>query len=516
MNLHDHACQHQREAHFTVNGFVELDSRQTLSQELDDIRTLLKKAMVLEHTVIPPYLTLLYTLNDDSDHWILNVIRSVVVEEMLHFVLVGNLLNAVGGSPEVNSPDFLPDYPAPLPFGIDDLEIQLHAFSPHAIHQAMQIEHPKYVRPEVVANHVCSDMTIGEFYVYIESRLRAAVKAFGEKAVFCGDANRQIAPEHFTYGAGSNVIPVYDLNSATEAVRVIYHQGEGSPNQLWLSDDGEIAHYYRFNEIYRGRRYVSCDTIASGPSGVQLTTGWEHAVKTHSGLKVSDYPAGDEQAAIVRFNRRYCELLEQLQQGLCGKPQKLMPALASMHALRDDFLHIVRMPYPGDNDYSCAPTFEYTPPKVTTSPSAVLDVSFSSNQSTLSTLMLAYASGDVQKAVACMSEHIVWDISGPIDVPYAGVFYGHDGFNRYWSLMEQTVEFSSIGTENVFFNGNEAMAYGGEQGITKTTRMPYSYDWAIRYEFNEDHKVVLMRQYFNPMRIQAALAASPTGGASGG
>ena len=508
MNLHDNACQLHRENHFKVNGFVELDGRQTLSQELDDIRTLLKKAMVLEHAVIPPYLTMLYTLNDDRDRWISDVIRSVVVEEMLHFVLVGNLLNAVGGTPEVNAPDFLPDYPAPLPFGIDDLEIQLHAFSPHAIHQAMQIEHPKYIRPEVVANHVCSDMTIGEFYVYIESRLRAAVKAFGEAAVFCGDANRQIAPEHFTYGAGSNVIPVYDLNSAIEAVRVIYHQGEGSPNQLWLSDDGEIAHYYRFNEIYCGRRYVSDDTIASGPTGVQLTTGWDHAVKTHSGLKVSDYPAGDAQAAIVRFNRRYCELLEQLQQGLCGKPQKLMPTLASMHALRDDFLHIVRMPYPGDSGYFCAPTFEYTPPKVTVSPSVVPDVSFNSNQKTLSTLMQAYASGDVQKAVACMSEHIIWDISGPIDVPYAGVFYGHDGFSRYWSLMEQTVEFSSIGTENVFFNGNEAMAYGGEQGITKTTRVPYSYDWAIRYEFNDDHKVVLMRQYFNPMRIQAALAAS--------
>jgi len=515
MNLHDHACQLQREAHFKVNGFVELDSRLTLSQELEDIRTLLKKAMVLEHAVIPPYLTMLYTLNDESDRWILDVIRSVVVEEMQHLVLVGNLLNAVGGTPQVNSPDFLLDYPAPLPFGIDDLEIQLHAFSPHAVHQAMQIEYPKPVRPGIVANHVCSDMSIGEFYVYIESRLRAAVKTFGEKAVFCGDANRQIAPEHFTCGAGNNMIPVYDLNSAIKAVRAIFNQGEGSPNERLQGGDGEIAHYYRFNEIYCGRRYVSDDTLASGPSGVKLSTGWDHAVKTHSGFKVCDYPAGDAQAAIVRFNRRYCELLEQLQQGLCGKPQKLMPALSSMQLLRDDFRHIVRMPYPGDSGYSCAPTFEYTPLKVTASPIIVQDVSFNSNQNTLNTLMQAYACGNVRKAVACMSEHIVWDISGPIDVPYAGVFYGHDGFSRYWALMEQTVEFSSIGTQNVFFSGNEAMAYGGEQGITKTTRVPYSYDWAIRYEFDEDHKVVLMRQYFNPMRIQAALAAPRTGGESG-
>ncbi|WJV64584.1 ferritin-like domain-containing protein [Pectobacteriaceae bacterium C52] len=506
MNLHEQTAQKQSEVMFREYGYVKLTSHKDLAQELADIRTLLQKAMVLEHATIPPYLTMLYSLDEHIDNRVPDVIRSVVIEEMLHFVLVANILNAIGGTPTVNSPDFLPDYPAPLPYGIDDIEIQLHAFSQHAIAQAMQIEHPKHIRPEVIASHVCSDMTIGEFYIYIASRLRAAVATFGESAVFCGDPQRQICPEQFQYNQGSRVITVLNLENAVKAIRLISHQGEGTAHSIWRSEDNELAHYFRFNEIHCERRYTLDDTIASGPTGEPLEIPWHSAVKTHSGAKVSDYPEGEARKAIIRFNRHYCELLENLQTGLTGKPQKLMPAVIAMCSLRDDFRAITANPYPGDSEYHCAPTFEYTPNK-TSKPVKSQSLVFANNQVTLEKLQHAYSTGNLQMAMACMAENIIWDISGPLDVPYAGVFYGHEGFSRFWSLMEQTVEFSSVGIDKMFFSDNQAMTYGGEQGITKSTRVPYSYDWAIRYEFNDDHKVTLMRQYFNPMRIQAALAA---------
>ena len=69
--------------------------------------------------------------------------------------------------------------------------------------------------------------------------------------------------------------------------------------------------------------------------------------------------------------------------------------------------------------------------------------------------------------------------------------------------------FDSVGTERNFVDGDQAMCYGGEQGTTRSGRVPYRYDWAIRYQFNEQHQITLMREYFNPLNILSALKAAP-------
>lgn len=119
----------------------------------------------------------------------------------------------------------------------------------------MVIEHPKDVRPRAIANEVPSDMTIGEFYLYVESRLRAAVETHGERAIFCGDPQRQIPPDVFYYGGGGNVLKVSDLKSAVAAMKLITDQGEGTENDIWVVDEDELAHYFRFSQIYNERLY---------------------------------------------------------------------------------------------------------------------------------------------------------------------------------------------------------------------------------------------------------------------
>jgi hypothetical protein len=132
-----------------------------------------------------------------------------------------------------------------------------------------------------------------------------------------------------------------------------------------------------------------------------------------------------------------------------------------------------------------------------------------SNEATLDQLQQAYSTGNLQLALSCMSDEVIWDISGPSECPYLGVFYGHEGFTRFWTLLGATVNFGSAGVEKSFFSGDQAMSYGGEQGTTKCGRVPYRYDWAIRYQFNEQHQITLMRQYFNPLNILSALKAAP-------
>jgi len=557
-------------ASFKSTGFVKVRCYPVLEDELQYLRTLLQNAMGLEHATIPPYLTMLYTLNDQIDWYVMESIRSIVVEEMLHFVLAANVLNAIGGTPKVNSPSFLPRYPSYLPYNIDGIKISLLGFSKAAVAQGMQIEHPKYIRPEVVARQLLSDMTIGEFYTYIEGRLRSAVEQFGEDAIFCGDPALQVPPHAFYYDGGGGVVLVNDLPSAISALRLIKAQGEGTNQEEWTGKKSErqggfreVAHYFRFNELKEGRLYQEGDTVKSGPTGEPLVVNWDNSLKVPDNVKLWDYPPGEEKDAVYAFNQRYCQLLEQLQQALTGEPEKLLPAVVAMCSLRNDFRAITENPFPGQPGFHCVPTFEYVPPqsislesvtsesvsayrmpspsvekpsvggcpfgkaKAMTSSqtsnvgnlssknkahpvaSSSASVASGSVQETLDRLQQAYATGNLNLALSCMTPDVIWDITGPSSVPYTGIFYGHTGFSRFWTLLNETVSFGSAGGDFTFIQDLQAMTYGGEQGTTKAGGVPYHYEWAIRYQFNENYQITLMRQYFDPSRIAAALQDLP-------
>ena len=56
----------------------------------------LQTALELELATIPPYLVALLSIQLPGNRASAEIIRSVMMEEMLHLVLVANVLNAVG------------------------------------------------------------------------------------------------------------------------------------------------------------------------------------------------------------------------------------------------------------------------------------------------------------------------------------------------------------------------------------------------------------------------------------
>ena len=79
------------------------------------LRRHLQWAVELEHSTLPPYLTALYSLHDGKNAEARHVLLSIAIEEMLHMTLAANILNAVGGTPHLDQPSFMPTYPAFLP-----------------------------------------------------------------------------------------------------------------------------------------------------------------------------------------------------------------------------------------------------------------------------------------------------------------------------------------------------------------------------------------------------------------
>jgi Ferritin-like len=340
---------------------------------IEELRTHLQWAIELEHATLPPYLCALYSLDPVRNPDAVAVISGVFVEEMLHLALAANILNAVGGRPRLDSPALLTPHPRPMPHGDRSLELSLVPFGPEALEMFLRIERPA---PPTAAAEPDGYETIKQFYAAVEEGLRRVCAHRGERAVFCGDPARQVRAAHFRHSAGKLVV-VDSLATALAALEEIVEQGEGSgPDDVWDGDadlfhpgQGEVAHYYRFQELQLGRRYRAGDTPRSGPTGEAISVDPAGVRPMRPNPRPADHPLDHPiRAAQEEFNRTYCSLLAELEQAFDGHPEMLGAATGTMFALKAQAGALMQMPDgPGR---TAGPSFDYVPPELRTRPVA--------------------------------------------------------------------------------------------------------------------------------------------------
>ena len=329
-------------------------------ETIDSLHQHLQWAIELEHATIPPYLCALYSLDPERNPDAVELVSSVFVEEMIHLSLAANLLNAVGGEPRLDTPAMLPGYPQQLPHG--SVELSLLPFGPEALEMFLRLEQPEAPSSPPESDHY---ETIGQFYDAIEEGFRYLCSALGEEKVFSGDPARQVTagPFHHTGGKLSRVT---DLESALAAMDEIVEQGEGtSRGEVWDGDRDifhperdEVSHYYRFQELKLGRRYLRGDTPQSGPTGEAVAIDSDGVLPMRPNPLLADHPLDSPiRNAQEKFNRTYCQLLQQLEQAFNGSPQLLGAATGTMYTLKAQAQNLMTMP-DGD-DTTAGPTFEY-------------------------------------------------------------------------------------------------------------------------------------------------------------
>jgi CDGSH-type Zn-finger protein len=334
---------------------------------VESLRRHLQWAIELEHGTLPPYLCALYSIKEGHNEDAAEVVHSVFMEEMLHLTLAANILNAVGGSPQLDAPSILPTYPTYLPHSNRAFQVPLTKFSKDALEIFMKIERP--------AEHdgLPEDddfETIGQFYEAIEEALGRLSEELGEESLFCGDPARQVTDELY-YGGSGRIIAVRDLASALAALEEIVEQGEGLQHQeVWDGDRGmfhperdEVAHYFRFEEIYLGRRYAPGDTPQSGPTGEPLAVDWDAVHDMRPNPRSADYPEGSEiRAQLDEFNHSYSGVLHLLDETFNGSPSLLAVATGAMYGLKAQAVDLMQLPS-GDGETTVGPSFEYVPPE---------------------------------------------------------------------------------------------------------------------------------------------------------
>lgn len=349
---------------------------QGLDERREQLLAHLGLALQLEHATLPPYLFALYSIKDPDrqNYEAARILRSVALEEMLHMVLVANLINAIhpADKPDqlleeltLDRDGFIPKYPGPLPGSIGSFDVGLRPFSREAVTTFLKIEKPAEIDVEPLdpSRHHLKYASIGQFYAAIKQEVDDFCIEYGEHELFKGTPERQVAAEYY-YNGGGEVIKVHDHASARRAIKVIVDEGEGFSVSIFSGDHEEfgevkdLAHYYKFKQVYTGRKYMPADQPTADPSGAPfpVSFGGDAVWPATIDLDLSGHPK--IHARIQAFNATYWKLLRTLQRAFNGHPKELVAAVHLMHALKQEISVIMRIPV-GDTGFTAGPDFAY-------------------------------------------------------------------------------------------------------------------------------------------------------------
>ncbi|MCW3466356.1 ferritin-like domain-containing protein [Chitinophaga nivalis] len=298
------------------------------------LKQVLQIAIMLEHATIPPYLAALYSIKPGYNVEVASLIRSIVMEEMLHMALVANLLIAIGGNPDLKNPAFIPDYPAALPGGLRaGLTLQIRRCSIEHIRDVfMEIEEPEEIiktkyrarNPNWEETH--NLYTIGWFYDEIKKALTALHNA--GKLTF-GHANKQVKD----WSGPGQLLVINNLQDALKAIEQIKDQGEGTSVTDPGSGDGELAHYYKFAEIVHGAHLVRNGTEFSY-TGAKIPFDPDGVWPMADNPDPFKYKPGSVASTLAnQFTEAYIAMVNGLHRVFNGEPEFLTEAVGTMYNL---------------------------------------------------------------------------------------------------------------------------------------------------------------------------------------
>lgn len=321
---------------------------------------LLQRAIEVEHSTIPPYLTAWYSLKPGLNDGIGEIFRSIVIEEMLHMTISANILVSLGGHPAIANTNFVPTYPGNLPMGIGGpgLVIHIAPFSLALVRDTfMAIEQPEAPVPveDGAGDDLDNDVsyrTIGEFY----DALKQALRRLPDSAF--GHVDRQVLgvwPDTLNFA-------IQSAEDACRAIDIIVSQGEGSSTDPF--EGGRPAHYYRFGEVLYGAGLVPIEPVKGGPSYAYGGTPIAFVPTEVFPMRPDPGPLQFAEGTYGRlmsdtFSEAYSTLLRSLHAAFNGHPERIRESMGLMYQLRFLAQKLMATPLVPGQVATAGPVFRY-------------------------------------------------------------------------------------------------------------------------------------------------------------
>ena len=334
------------------------------------LKEMLQLAVQLEFSTIPPYLTALYSIKDGYNREAYELIRSVVMQEMLHLAQAANLLIAIGGRPVIDSAQAVPSYPGKIPGGVlPGLNVTLQKASPKYIADVfMMIEFPDNIiykdhhTEKGIEAHV---VTIGKLYKRIQQCMIELYEK--ERDNLFKTEVKQLSWPWKEHEEGIKLTTVTNIEEAIEAINMIIEEGEGTPQRdpTYLKTL-ELAHFFKFEMLackHHLRVLHDNDQYMYDFRGkkIEFTSEGVWPMRNNPSSKTIPRKSLAYRETKI-FHSLYRSLLSLFQESFDGRPDAIKEAVPIMEAMQLQAKNLMTMEVPskpGHPKQTYGPTFEY-------------------------------------------------------------------------------------------------------------------------------------------------------------
>jgi hypothetical protein len=271
----------------------------------------LRQAAYVEMSSIPMYLYAAFSIGSRGySRWgagmgPFRLIRSIVVEEMLHLCLVRNILVALGHGDDIKfyDPHFIPLYPSPMLHRFPRLPLHLAPCTQEVVRDVfMEFERPK-ADPGDGTPPEGEYTTLGEFYKAVMKGIAHLDAKLGPRLWSGNVPSYQYVAAYWNVDGGGEPVLVRDLKSALGALKTIVEQGEGLDPDAPSVPIDPLDPKYGQNEM---PHYTKFKQIADNPEAIP-------AWKLPTDPRAGDYQPDAAVSSISNlFNAAFCYVLHML------------------------------------------------------------------------------------------------------------------------------------------------------------------------------------------------------------
>ena len=299
---------------------------------MEDLKHALQSALELEQATLPLYTLSMYSIRTQN-YTAYNLIRSIIMEEMIHMAVAANMLTAIGGVPQIRNLHLA--YPTQgLPGGAEpDVYARLASLSRKQVRNFMRVEVPDHLLPNfLTAEQMAHEQypTIGRFYqtikeafIHLESEGNQISNAIRQR----GPAN-QVEDD-------IGIAIIRDFNGILGGIDEIAEQGEGATTTTLLASsdyEGEESHYTKFAEIFYGRKFVNPELRRVDPETEASFFRGDRVIMPDV-INVLAAPADGYQKVLQEYNGRDPEGAKHITQALDGLDQAYPEVMTNLDAV---------------------------------------------------------------------------------------------------------------------------------------------------------------------------------------
>lgn len=115
----------------------------------------------------------------------------------------------------------------------------------------------------------------------------------------------------------------------------------------------------------------------------------------------------------------------------------------------------------------------------------------------------AFARGDIDTVLDTLSEDVEWEVPGPPEIPYAGLFRGKNGVADFFRILADSDDVLFFEAETFLAQGDRVAVLGHYSARVKATGREAHADWVQSFVMR-DGKIAKYREYFDTAKYAQA------------